>query len=141
MKPYKISLNKLPGTDYSEVVATARREYHAIQKKTPRRQAYIRSQYFKKDKIFINQFWTHLNQKNSADRLRRLKFFSCAIEIIRKCPYTPDTTQNPSKRDELLHRYSSRTKNGDLFYVQIKENKISKRKDFMSVFPANNSKK
>lgn len=141
MKAYRSKYNKLPGTSYAEVMAAARREYHAIQKRTPRRQPYIRSRYFKKDKIFVNQFWVHLNQKVSADRFRRLKLYICAVDVIRNCPYTPDTMQNPNKADELLHRYTALTKDGEQFYVQVRENKVSKRKDFMSVFPGKLPKK
>lgn len=141
MKAYKTSCDKLSGTDYSEVIKSARQEYHAIQKRTPRRQPYIRSRYFKKDKIFINQFWVHLNQKTPADRLRRIKYFSCGVFVIRNCPYPPDTMQNPSKANEILHRYTALTKSGELFYVQIRENKVSKRKDFISVFPGKVYKK
>lgn len=133
---YKINQVKFPGTDYSEVSGAAWRQYHVIQKRTPRRQPYIRSKYFKNDKIFINQFWTHLNQKNSSDRMRRLKYFGCGIYVVRACPYAPESIQNPNKSDEILHRYTALTKDNEMFCVQIKENKISGRKDLVSIFPA-----
>jgi hypothetical protein len=113
----------------------ARREFHSIQKRTPRRQAYIRSKYFNKDKIFINQFWDHLSQKVREDKRRRLRFYACGIELIKNTAYSPETTQNPNNADELLHRFGGMTASGQLFYVQIKENKKNDRKDFMSVFP------
>jgi hypothetical protein len=133
---YQSKLGVLPGTSYAEVIKAARREYRAIQQRTPRRQPYIRSKYFKHDKIFINLFWAHLNQKVRPDRLRRLKLFGCAIDVIRNCLGAPETMQNPNKPDEALHRYKALTKDGLLFYVQIRENKITGRKDFMSTFPA-----
>lgn len=126
----------LPGTSYREVMGAARREYHMIQKRTPRRQPYVRSIYFRKDKIFINQYFEHLNQKNPADRLRRLKFFSAAIDAIRNCTDAPMVVQNPSKANEMLYKYNAVTKDGVRFVVQLRENKITKRKDFMSAFPA-----
>lgn len=135
MSPYTTKVGVIAGTSYAEVMRVARREYHTIQKLTPRRQAYVRSRYFRKDKIFINQYWEHLHQKNAADRLRRLKFFTCAIDVIRNCTVAPTTLQNPSKADESLHRYTAQTKDGVEFFVQIRENKITGRKDFMSVFP------
>ncbi len=135
MNVFKSKIGLVSGTSYAEVIAAVRREYHVIQKRTPRRQPYIKSKYFRKDKIFINQFFEHLNQKNSADRLRRLKFFSSAIDVIRNCPIAPVAMQNPSKADETLYRYNAITKEGMSFAVQIRENKISKRKDFMSAFP------
>jgi hypothetical protein len=111
VKVYKSKYDSF-GTSYSEAMKAARQEYHSIQKRTPRRQAYIRSAYFKKDKIFVNQFWVHLDQKSSADRLRRLKLYKCAIDVIRNCPYAPETMQNPNKADESLHRYKAQTKQG-----------------------------
>lgn len=114
----------------------ARQEFHYIQKRTPRRQAHVRSLYFGKDKVFINQFWDHLNQKNRRDKVRRLRLYTCAIDLICNTRLVPDTTQNPNNSDESLHRFGGKTATGELFYVQIKENKKSNRKDFMSVFPA-----
>lgn len=99
MHVYKSKLDKVPGTSYKEVMMAVGREYHAIQKRTPRRQPYIRSRYFRKDKIFVNQYFEHLNQKNAADRLRRLKYFSPAIDVIRNCPVAPIALQSPGKAD------------------------------------------
>jgi hypothetical protein len=135
MSIYKSKHSIVPGTSYVEVMAYVRHEYHTIQKRTPRRQPYIRSKYFRKDKIFVNQYFEHLNQKNAADRLRRLKFYTCAIDVIRNCPSAPVAMQNPSKASETLYRYDASTKEGVSFAVQIRENKVTKRKDFMSAFP------
>lgn len=137
MKPrvYKSKVPQLSGTSYREVIAVARKQYHLVQKRTPRRQPYVRSVYFKKDKIFINQYFEHLNQKNAADRLRRLKFFAAGIDTIRNCHVAPVAMQNPSKADETLYRYDAITKDGAKFAVQLRENKVTKRKDFMSTFP------
>jgi len=135
MNVYKSKYGKLPGSSYSEVMRAARREYRAIQKHTPRRQPYIRSKYFTKDKIFVNEFWNHLNQKVPADRLRRLKLLACAIDLARNNTFDSAVMQNPSKSQESLHRFAGQTKDGEIFYVQIKENKKTNRKDFMSVFP------
>lgn len=126
----------LPGTSYKELVKHARYEYHVIQNKTPRRIPYIRSAYFTKDKIFINNFWEHINQKNARDRVRRLKLYICAIELIRNSKLTPNTSQNPNNNDELLHRFDGITSNGVKFSVQIKENKKTNRKEFISCFPS-----
>jgi hypothetical protein len=134
LKTYQSKRGPL-GTSYAEAMKLARREYHVIQKRTPRRQAYVRSAYFKKDKIFINQFWVHLDQKSSTDRLRRLKLFACAIDVIRNCPNAPEIMQNPNKADEALYRYHAQTNSGQSFSVQIRENKTTGCKDFMSVFP------
>ncbi len=133
---YSSSFHRLPGSSPDELMKLARKEYHAIQKRTPRRQTYIRSKYFgRRNKIFLNQFWDHLNQKNRRDRVRRLRLYICAIDLIRNSTITPDTTQNPNNPDEELHRFCGKAADGEFYYVQIKENKKNDRKDFMSVFP------
>ena len=68
--------------------------------------------------------------------MRRIRLFSAAIDLIRNSPFDPLTSQNPNKAAESLHRFAGKTKNGELFYVQLKEVKKTARKDFMSVFPA-----
>jgi hypothetical protein len=130
----------LQGTSLDEVKRIARREFHTIQKRTPRRQPYIRSQYSKKDKIFISQLWDHLDQKNRADQLRRLKLFNAAIDLLRNSTLDPLTSQNPNKPGESLHRFLGITKEGQPFYVQLKEVKKTGRKDFMSAFPVKSDK-
>ncbi len=134
-KIFKSKYGKLPGTSYDELIGLARYEYHLIQKRTPRRKPYVRSKYFTKDKIFINLFWDHLDQKIPIDRVRRLKLYINGIDLIRNSPYAPDTMQNPNNRNESLHRFAGLTASGEKFYVQIKENKRTARKDFISVFP------
>lgn len=136
MQAYKSKFSPLSGSSVSELMKLARYEYHAIQKRTPRRVPYVRSKYFTKDKIFINNFWDHLNQKPPQDKVRRLKLYLCAIDTLRNSPLIPDSIQNPNNRGEMLHRFSATTKDGMSFSVQVKENKKTGRKDFMSVFPA-----
>lgn len=137
---YKSKLGKLPGSSHGEVLRLARQEYHSIQKRTPRRQAYVRSHYFKRDKVFVNQFWDHLKQKRGGDQLRRLKLYSCAIDLIRNTSCSPDTIFNRDDMNISLHRFYGITKDGEAFSVQIKQDKRTGRKDFMSVFPANRPK-
>lgn len=116
----------------------ARYEYHKIQKRTPRRQAHVKSKYFKKDKVFINQFWIHLQQKRIGDQVRRTRLFLCAVDLIRNSTHNPDTLYSRSEQDTALHRFYGKTKDGLEFCVQIRESKRTGRKDFMSVFPASN---
>jgi hypothetical protein len=40
----------------------------------------------------------------------------------------------------FLHRFKGRTADGHEFYVQIKDDRRSGRKDFMSVFPVGKSR-
>jgi hypothetical protein len=119
----------------------ARHEYHLIQKRTPRRVANVRSNYFTKDKIFINNFWDHLNQKSPTERVRRLKLYPCALDLLRKSTYPPDSIFSRVEGDIILHRFYGQTRDGDHFCVQVKENKRNNRKEFISVFPIKKPKK
>ncbi|MBU4142428.1 hypothetical protein KJ590_00300 [Patescibacteria group bacterium] len=135
MKIYKTKTAKFSGTDFREVHHKALDFYRQIKRKTKRR-PYVRSLYFKKDKVFLELFWQHLfDKQNWRDRIRRLKYFPCAIELIRDNSFDPISKENPNKRAEILHRFAGATKNNDLFFVQIKENKRSGQKWLVSVFP------
>ncbi len=134
MKVYQVKASVFPGTDYEEVYPLARKLYNKIKAQT-KRQPYVRSAYFKREKVFIELFWVHLNQQNRKQRNKRLKYYACGIELVRNSQQEPVTKKNPNKPNELLHRFAGVTKSGDLFYVQIKENVKTKRKDLMSIFP------
>lgn len=88
--------------------------------------------YFGKEKIFLTQFWQHLEKKNFGDRKRRLKFYPCALELIQF------STIEPTSRKESgdnLYRFAGNSPNDELFYVQVREDSRSKEKHFISVFP------
>lgn len=136
MEFYKIKSRKLPGTHWRQVIEKAFGQYKTIKRKTKRR-PYIRSAYFKKEKIFLELFWHHLHEKaNIKDKTRRLKFFPCAIELIQNSKLTPITKNNPNRRNEKLHRFAGKTPDNDCFFVQIKENEKNGQKWLISVFPA-----
>jgi len=134
MKTYQTKYSKLAGTDYHEVYKKAFGCYKKVRAKTKRR-PYVRSAYFKKDKIFLAIFWSHLKQKNWSDRLRRMRYLPCAIELIRHSKFEPTSKENPNKHGEILHRFSGITADKDLFFVQIKEDKKTGQKYFLSTFP------
>jgi hypothetical protein len=135
VKTYKSKYDELPGSSLDEILALARHEYHLIQKKTPRRVPYVRSTYFMKNKVFINNFWEHLNQKPPKERILRLKFYRCAIDLLRHSNVAPDTIFTYVDMNIGLHRFYGQTRSGHYFCVQVKANKRTGRKDFMSVFP------
>lgn len=135
IKVHQVKSSPYPGTAYDEVYPPARRHFNQIKAQT-KRQPYVRSIYFSKEKVFIELFWVHLNQKNRKERNKRLKYYGCGIELLRATRQTPITKRNPNKSNEQLHRFAGIAPNGDLFYIQIKENIRTKRKDLMSVFPA-----
>ncbi|PIP28339.1 MAG: hypothetical protein COX29_01675 [Candidatus Moranbacteria bacterium CG23_combo_of_CG06-09_8_20_14_all_35_22] len=135
MKIYQTKTRKLPGTNWREVSGPAFGQYQQIKRKTKRR-PYIRSAYFKKDKIFLELFWHHLYEKeNFRDKIRRMKFFPATVELIQNSKIDPESINNPNKSSEILHRFTGVTKDSELFLVQIKEEKKSGKKWLMSVFP------
>lgn len=134
MKTYKTKSIILAGTSYKEISKKAFGLYNGIRRKTKRR-PYVRSAYFKKDKIFLGLFWTHIYNKNYWDQMRRMKFFGCALELIQNSRFEPTSKENPNKPTEILHRFAGVTKNNDLFFVQIKEDKRTSEKWLVSVFP------
>lgn len=133
MKIYKSKAVLLVGSSYDEVLERARKEHKKIENVT-KRQPYVRSTYFKKDKIFISTFWTHLMQKHRKDRMKRLKLYSAAIDLMRNSHCEPETIFKKGDLSTILHRFYGVTKDGVEYCVQVKQDKRSGRKDFMSVF-------
>ena len=134
MNVYKTKKQKITGSSFKEVNRVADRIFKQIKSRT-KRTPYIRSKYFKGQKIFLNIFWRHLFDKRENDRVRRLKFFDCAMDLIRNTTYEPTTKENPNRKSELLHRFAGLTSKNEIFYIQIKEDKATERKDLLSVFP------
>ncbi len=135
MRKFKSKYTQLSGTDYKEVTRNARKEYVKVQHLT-KRQPYIRSKYFANDKIFINIFWNHLAQKRKGEQIARAKLLLPAFDLLRNSLSEPDTIFSTKDKGNILHRFLGETKEGKLFYVQVKQNKRTGRKDFMSAFPA-----
>lgn len=81
-------------------------------------------------------FWQHLHEKmNIRNKTRRVKYFPCAIELIKNNRYEPISKENPNRQGEILHRFSGITPENEIFFVQIKEEKKTGQKWLMSVFP------
>ena len=135
MQIHKTKSKKFSGTDFGEVHGQAFILYTEIKKKTKRR-AYVRSAYFKKEKIFLDLFWHHLFEKsNWRDRVRRMRYFGCAVELIQDSHFKPNSTKNPNVANEMLYRFYGTDANNEVFCVQIKENLKKKQKFLISVFP------
>jgi|SRR3989344_1332176 len=134
MKVYKSKLRKLTGSEYSEVYPKAFAIYRNLKRKTKRR-PYIRSAYFNNEKVFLDYFWEHLHQKVWRDKVRRLKFYQVALDLIENSKAEPTSKQNPNKSSEILHRFAGITIDQELFFVQIKENKKTDQKFLLSMFP------
>ena len=140
MKVYKTKRKKFSATNYKEAHKKANNFYKELKRKSKRR-PYIKSAYFNKDKIFIEDFWIHLRQKNVHDRTRRLQYFACAVELIQNSKQEPESKQNVDRKTEILHRFAGVTKDDYLFFVQISENKKTDQKRLMSIFPLEQKKK
>lgn len=136
MQIYHSRYTRLHGSSYKEIYPQALEVYKDIQQNT-KRQPYVRSSYFSKDKIFLTYFWQHIREKNHRDRMRRLRCFVAAIDLLRNSACQPTIKRNPNNTYELLYRFMGSTKDKQFFYVQVKENTKTKRKDLISIFPAN----
>jgi hypothetical protein len=135
MKAFLVKAGKFSGTDFREIHKQAFGLYTQIKKKSKRR-PYVRSSYFRNDKIFLDLFWKRLfDNLNWRDRTRRLKYYACAIELARKTTYEPTSKENPNKKSEMLHRFAGITREKEVFYIQIREDKRTGQKWLMSVFP------
>lgn len=134
MTIYQTKSHPFRGTDEKEIRKKALLYYRNVTGKT-RRKPYLRSVYFKKEKIFLELFWVHIWQKGMRDRQRRLKLLPCAFELIEKTRDKPEIRKNPNNTNELLYRFHGTTLFGQKFIVQIKERIGTKRKWLMSVFP------
>jgi hypothetical protein len=136
MQLYKSKRPILSGSNYGETVKQARKIYHTIAKKTKRR-PYIRSKYFDKEKVFLDEFWNHLQQKAWGDRARRIKFYNCAIDLLIHSSLPPTTKVNPKNAEKLWHRFYGQALDGERFVVQVMESRKQLKKKFISVFPLN----
>ena len=133
MKIYHTKIDPYAGTSYSEIERKARKDYQAIAKLS-KRNVYVRSKYFNNEKIFLSLFWEHLNQKPRRERKLRLRYYCCALDLLRNTRQKPASKENPNRHGELLHRFAGVTRDNDLFYVQVKENRKTGNKHLMSVF-------
>src|SRR3989344_1715140 len=139
MLPYQTKFSKLSGTSYREVYKNAMVVFDQERRKT-RRKPYIRSAYFNKRKVFFDYFWPHLwKSYNHKDRIRRLRYFEASLEVLRYARHVT-TKVNPNNKEELLHRFAGLTKEKDVFYVQVKENKRTGKLHFISCFPEKHNK-
>jgi hypothetical protein len=134
IKFYPVKSKPISGSNYRELLKIVRAEYKYIAKQT-KRTAYIRSEYFKKDKIFLSLYWIHLSETPMYAQRHRLKLFKCGIELLRHTTFPPETKPNPNGRNELVYRFGGKTPDGQKFYVHVKQEIRSGKKYFMSAFP------
>ena len=129
---YTCKSKLLPGHNYKEVAKVARRIFRKIEMKTKRR-PYIRSAYFDGDKLFLDNFWPHLNQKNPIERRNRLKFLECAIEFVENSKKAPVLEIKDQFKKEVLYRFIGQVSD-KYFIIQIKEDTKRGQRFLMSIF-------
>jgi hypothetical protein len=134
MDPYCTLVPKLTGTDFHEIRRKAFAIYRTIAAKT-KRKPYIRSAYFGHEKIFLAFFWDHLFDLSARNRVRRLKFYPCALDLVAHSKSKPTVKINPNNLSEKLSRFIGITRNNERFAVQIKEDLKRKEKHLISIFP------
>jgi hypothetical protein len=123
------------GTTYSELAKKARTHYKKVTSNTKRR-PYIRSKFFNKQRKFLELYWVHLSDKKSfSEKVKRLRYFACGIELIKKSHCDPISKENPNNTREIVHRFIGIDSEKKRFCVQIKEEKNSGEKWLMSIFP------
>jgi hypothetical protein len=64
-----------------------------------------------------------------------MRYLPPAIELISNSRLEPISKENPNKRTEVLHRFVGVTIDKDIFFVQIKEDKKTGKKYFISTYP------
>lgn len=136
MEYYRVNTSVIKGSNYGEVIKAAYSIFHQVERRT-KRNPYIRSRFFHKEKIFLQSFFDHIKQKNPKDRRRRLRFFPCSLELLQKTTCEPSSfvVGNSSSRSIIkYYRFYGITKEGEKFIVQVKQNK-KKEKYLLSIFP------
>ncbi len=131
---YKTNRYPISGGRYRDIERKAIGFFDGIKSKSKRR-PYVRSKFFKKEKIFLDIFWRHLHQKNWRDRKRRLSLFPCSIDLIQNTAIEPVSKINKKNKSRILHRFIGETPNNMLFAVQVVEEKKTGVKYLISVFP------
>jgi hypothetical protein len=125
----------LRGANDKEVFYEARQVFRKYDNK--RRLPYVRSKYFNGQKVFLNMFYRHLNEKSAAEHRRRIIFVRCAIDLIKNSmvpPVPPGKNATFDGRKDEHFRFQGMTKSGVKFAVQIACNKKNNHY-FMSCFP------
>ena len=131
---YQCKTHVLAGRKYTEVMPQARKIFRSLQQKTKRR-PYVRSTYFRKDKVFFDQFWTHMNAKSIPDRTRRLRYLPCTLELLRETRNNPLTFIDSNQPETMKHQFLGKSPDCKKFVVVISEHRSSGRKQLLSMYP------
>lgn len=140
MKTFQSRHAQLPGSSYDEISPHARKLHHIIEKRT-KRQAYVRSTYFRRgkrgDKVFINLYWEDLAKKSRKKKTERLKLYSAAIDLLIHSPFESEVVVSEAAPNLIYHRFYGVTRDNIRYCVQVKQDMRTGRLDFMSAFRRN----
>ena len=131
---YLCHSHPLMGHKYADIMPQIRQIFRALQRKTKRR-PYVRSAFFRKDKIFFDYFWIHINQKLKHDRTRRLRYFVCALELLNMSKIPPKTFVNAEVPGVIYHEFIGLARDKTRFSVIVKQDRSSGNKYLLSLFP------
>lgn len=133
-KVYQCKTQPLIGNRFVGILPQARSVFRVLQKQTKRR-PYIRSLYFQKEKVFFDFFWHHLEQKSIVDRVRRLKYLPCALELLRKSRLNPQIFIDSNQKQIIKYRFIGMASESTYFAVIIQENLKKRNKQLISIYP------
>ena len=135
IKFFQSKYNVLPGSDLEELASAARKVYkQAVGKSRRLPSVNSKCKLFKTPRVFLDLYWPHLNQKPPRERFRRIGLYQCALDTIRNSRISPVVAQSGDGKS-IYYRFYGVTRAGIKFCVQIKEDRKSGRKHFMSVYP------
>ncbi|MCL2451686.1 hypothetical protein FWD20_02320 [Candidatus Saccharibacteria bacterium] len=128
---YQSRCDRIKGTNYTEVREKAWAIYRDIDIQTGGRNTYVRSAYFKKEKVFLKTYWNHLYDLVLGQRIKRMPYYAATIDLLKNSHVEPEVFY---RMREKYYRFYGITRDKHEFVVQVKENKKGE-KFHMSSFP------
>lgn len=111
IKNWKVKALQFSSRTYEDARKEALSHFSKLKAKS-KRKLYVKSDYFGKQKIFFDYFWDLVFQKPIGSRKQRLKLLPCAVELVQKSSFLPESTTNPNKKQEIFYRFEGVTQNG-----------------------------
>lgn len=136
---YKCKISAFYSSSYARVKKQAKNFFNSKTAHS-RRSAYVRAPAWKKQKVFLGVFWSHLFDKKPAERMVRLRLLPCALEVLENSTYPFVTKTEPGNPNIFLHRLYGQTPAGQVFALQVKEYSNKQKLYFVSCFPWENKK-
>jgi hypothetical protein len=133
IKFFQSKYNEMAGTSYCELINKAHAIVNALNP-NHRRKENVHCGYYSGEKIFFEYFWQHQSNKPPADKMRRIRFFQCAVDLLQNTTYAPNIEPSGKNSSELWLSFYGKTKSGVKFVVHLKSNQRG-NKYLMSIFP------